>query len=113
MACSLTKSTDDSSHFTARPGVVTLRTTSIEGNVQFTAHCSIKDQDGATVSSKLLNNNQSLQFTAARGRTYTLFLPFAFLPTSSFGYLEEECDASQLKLPLVNVNFSVTLVIAC
>jgi hypothetical protein len=113
MACSLTKSADDPSHFTARPGVITLKTAASHGNIQFTAHFSIKDQNGAPVTPKLLNNNQSLQFTAAKGHTYTLFLPFAFQPTSSVGHLEEDCDASELKLPLVNINFSATLVIAC
>jgi len=113
MACSLTAASGSASHFTAQPGKVTLKTVPTLGTILFTSHCAIKDQSGNDVTYTLQNSNQSLQFTAAKNCTYTLFLPFAFLPSNSIGLLVEDCPNSALSLPLTNINYSVTLVIDC
>jgi hypothetical protein len=114
MACSLSPASDESSsHFTAQPGPVTLKAVPTQGNILFTSHCAINDEKGNSVAFTLQNSNQGLQFTAAKGHTYTLFLPFAFLPSTSFGQLVEDCTGSKLNLPLININFSITLVIDC
>ena len=114
MACSLSPASDvSSSHFTAQPGPVTLKTDPTQGNILFTSHCAINDEAGTNVAFNLTNNNQSLQFAAAKGHTYTLFLLFAFLPSTSFGTLVEDCPGSSVNIPLININALVTLVITC
>lgn len=116
MACSLSPSqSEDDSHFTAQPGPVTLKIKPVpsRGTVLFMAQSSIKDEAQNDVPFTLLSNNQKLKFTAAKNHTYTLFLPFVFLPSTSVAFLQEDCPNSSLNEPLLNINFSITLVIDC
>lgn len=117
MPCSLSPAADGSkSHFTAKAGQVALKTVvtaGTKGNILFTSHCSIKDQAGNDVAYTLQNNNQGLQFTAATGHTYTAFLLYAFLPSTSDGDLVEDCTGSALDIPLSSPNVFNVLVIDC
>ena len=115
MAC--LKATDNSeSHYSkdlgGPTGAIALVTQATQGNIQFAPQCSVKDQNGKVVNFKLQNNNQALQFNAAQGMKYTLLLIFVFLPSTSLGFLTEQCPGTDLNLPIVNGSF-ISLVIAC
>lgn len=114
MACSLSPSPDQNkSHFTAQPGPVTLKTAPTQGNIIFTSQSAITDEAGNNVAFTLQNNNQSIQFTAGAGHIYTVFLLYAFLPSSSVGNLVEDCTGSALNIRLINPNIFTVLLIKC
>jgi hypothetical protein len=73
----------------------------------------IQDQNNKNVDYKLTNNNQTLTFTAVKGTSYSLVLPYLCIPSSCYGLLQEDCAGSSLSLSLISVNEKVELSIAC
>jgi hypothetical protein len=114
MGCMLQQHGNSPFEFTSDPGTVTLKIVQPSaGSVQFLSTCTIKDQNNQTVSFTLSNDNETLSFTAAQGNSYSLTLPYACVPSSCFGLLEEDCNGSELSLSLISVNASAAISIAC
>jgi hypothetical protein len=120
MACSLQQHGNSPYAFTSSPGPVTLTivqpTTPAGAAVQFDptdSEWEIQDQNNKDVDYKLTNNNQAVTFTAVKGTSYSLVLPFLCIPSSCFGLLQEDCAGSSLSLSLISVNNQVELSIAC
>jgi hypothetical protein len=114
MGCMLQQHGNSPYEFTSNPGTVNLKIVQPSaGSVQFLSTCAIKDQNNQTVNYTLSNNNETLSFNAVQGNSYSLALPYACMPSSCYGLLEEDCNGSELSLSLISVNASAEIFIAC